>query len=220
MTFGMSKLMVGAAVTAFVIPGAALAQTNPTTGQAAPQQQAAGAAQGGSLTVGATVHDTAGGVVGTIERIEGDYAIVATSAHKVRLPKSSFAITPKGPVIAMTAAQLDAAAAQAAPPPGTKPNVVMGASVVDTQGGAVGTITEVDAQFATVQLTTGQKVRLPITAFGAGLNGKLRIAMTAAQLGAAAGASAAPQAGATSPAAAAGAATSTAASMSNSSTPQ
>ena len=64
-----------------------------------------------------------------------------------------------------------------------------GAAVADMQGGAVGTIATVDAQFATVELASGGKVRLPVTAFGAGSNGGLRIAMTAQQLSAAAGAS-------------------------------
>ena len=99
---------------------------------------------------------------------------------------------PNGPVIAMTAAQIDAAVAQAAPAPqaaAAKPDVTQGAAVADMQGGAVGTIATVDAQFATVELASGGKVRLPVTAFGAGSNGGLRIAMTAQQLSAAAGAS-------------------------------
>jgi len=181
-------LMVGAA--AAMLPAMAFAQTAPATG--APSTAAAPAATTQGLAVGAKVLDTAGGTVGSIETIDGDFAVVATSKSRVRLPKSSFAIGPNGPVIGMTADQLDQAVAQATPAhaaAAAKPNVVQGAAVSDMQGGAVGTIADVNAQFATVQLVSGAKVRLPINAFGAGANGGLRVAMTAQQLGAAAGAS-------------------------------
>ncbi len=153
------------------------------------------AAPAPALAQGATVYDPQGGTVGTVESMQGEFVVLATAKSKARLPKSSFGAGAKGPVIAMTATQLDQAAAQAAPAAGAsasagtaKPDVAKGAQVADTQGGAVGTIAEVDAQFATVTLTTGGKVRLPVTAFGAGENGGLRVAMTAAQLSAAASA--------------------------------
>ena len=76
-------------------------------------------------------------------------------------------------------------AAQAA---AAKPNVAAGAAVGDTQGGSVGTVASVDGQVATVTLAGGGKVRLPVSAFAAGSDGGLKIAMTAAQLKAAAGA--------------------------------
>jgi len=196
-------LFVGASA---LIPAMALAQAapagappaatapaaaQPATGAATP---AAGAtASTGTLAAGATVLDTSGGTVGTIDSMDGDYAVLATTKNKVRLPKTSFAMGPNGPVIAMTAAQIDAAAAQAAPAQTAaataKPNVAQGAAVADMQGGSVGTVAAVDGQFATVQLASGTKVRLPVSAFAAGDNGGLKIAMTAQQLGAAAGAS-------------------------------
>jgi hypothetical protein len=188
----------------------ALAQTAPQ-GTAAPSTStgqvggATGATAGATVSQGAAVYDTQGGSVGTVESVNGDMVVLATQKSKVQLPMSSFASGAKGPVIGMTAAQLDQAAAQASPAgsgtqggatgagaaPGAsaKANVTQGAAVSDTQGGAVGTVSEVDAQFATVTLTTGGKVRLPISAFGAGANGGLRVAMSAAQLSAAAGAS-------------------------------
>jgi len=176
-------LMVGMA--AVMLPAMALAQAAPTAGTAAP------AAATPALAAGAKVLDTAGGTVGTIDSVDGDFAVVSTSKSHVRLPKSSFAMGPNGPVIAMTADQLDQAVAQATPAPtaAAKPNIVAGAAVSDMQGGAVGTIADVNAQFATVQLVSGTKVRLPVNAFGAGADGGLRVAMTAQQLGAAAGAS-------------------------------
>ncbi len=176
-------LMVG--MVAAMLPAMAFAQTAPAAGTAAP------AAAAPALAAGAKVLDTAGGTVGSIDSIDGDYAVVATTKSHVRLPKSSFAMGPNGPVIAMTADQLDQAVAQAAPAKtaAAKPNIVAGAAVSDMQGGAVGKISDVNAQFATVQLVSGAKVRLPVNAFGAGADGGLRVAMTAQQLGAAAGAS-------------------------------
>lgn len=191
-----SLLMAGAVA---LFPAAAMAQdasapaasstTAPAASAAAPTAGATGIAQG------AKVLDTSGGTVGTIESVDGDYAVIATTKSKVRLPKTSFAMGPSGPVIGMTASQLDDAASKAAPPQQTaaaptKADVVKGAAVADMQGGAVGTVADVDGQFATLALTTGSKVRLPVSAFGAGDNGGLKIAMTAAQLSAAAGASA------------------------------
>lgn len=196
MKFMMTGLAMGAAVA--MVPGMATAQTAPTAGAAAGTPAApATTAPAPAFAAGAKVLDTAGGTVGTIQSVDGDFAIVATSKSRVRLPKSSFAMGPNGPVIAMTADQLDQAVAQAAPaqaPAAAKPNVVQGAAVTDMQGGAVGTIADVNAQFATVELVGGTKVRLPVNAFGAGTDGGLRIAMTAQQLGAAA--SAAPSGGA------------------------
>lgn len=186
-----------AATSAFALvaaSGTALAQTAATATQGSATATATATAAP-TLAQGTTVYDTQGGTVGTVESLQGEFVVLATAKSKARLPKSSFATGTKGPVIAMTAAQLDQAAAQAAPAASatatagtTKPDVAKGAQVADTQGGAVGTVAEVDAQYATVSLTTGGKVRLPVTAFGAGANGTLRVAMTAAQLSAAAGA--------------------------------
>lgn len=197
----MTKLMLsGGLLASAMIPAIAIAQTAPapsaTPGAATPAaagDSAKGTPATGAVGIvqGAKVLDTAGGTVGTIESVTGDMAVVATTKSKVQLPKSSFALGPNGPVIAMTAAQLDDAAAKAAPQVAAasttpaKADVVKGASVVDTQGGAVGTVADVDGQIATLTLTTGSKVRLPVTAFGAGENGALRVAMTAAQLSAA-----------------------------------
>ncbi|USI72106.1 hypothetical protein [Sphingomonas morindae] len=195
----MTKTTILAAASAFGLIAATplFAQTAPA---AAPADGAATSAP--AVAQGATVYDPQGGTVGTVESVDGDFVVLATAANKVRLPKSSFGTGPKGPMIAMTAAQLDQAAAQAMPQgaaaagaaagatasANTQPNVAKGAQVTDTQGGAVGTVAEVDSQFATVELATGGKVRLPVSAFGAGLNGGLRVAMTAQQLSAAASA--------------------------------
>lgn len=71
-----------------------------------------------SLTPGTAVSDQNGGAVGTIEAIEGDLVTVATPNAKAKLPKSAIVQGPKGAVIGMTQAQLEAAAKGSTPPAG------------------------------------------------------------------------------------------------------
>jgi len=200
MNITRNALMLGACA---LLPAAAFAQSSPpangattpaaaaTDSTATTSAATAPATSTASIVAGSKVLDTAGGTAGTIESVDGDYVVLATAKSKVRLPKTSFAMGPNGPVIAMTAAQIDTAAAQATPAAAATPakaSVTAGASVSDTQGGAVGSVSAVAGQIATVTLTTGSKVRLPVSAFAAGTDGGLKVAMTAAQLSAAAGA--------------------------------
>ena len=94
-------------------PLAANAQTAPApqAGAAAP---AAGAATAAAPTVGATVVDTQGNTVGTIASTDGTNAVVDTGTVKAAVPLSSFGTGPKGPTLAMTKAELEAAAGQGA----------------------------------------------------------------------------------------------------------
>lgn len=73
------------------------------------------------VTAGATVSDTTGATVGTIKEVDAAYALLETPKSKVRLPLSAFSKGTSGPVIGMTAAQLDAAAAAGAPASTTAP---------------------------------------------------------------------------------------------------
>ncbi len=150
---------------------------------AAPAPAAAPAA----IAQGATVYDQSGAVVGTVTALDGQFATLSTARSKVKLPLSSFGTSDKGPLLGMTAAQVDAAAsaaAPAAPPAAAPPKLVAGVAVNDTTGRPVGRIETVDGQFATLA-TARSKVRLPLTAFAGGDNAPV-IAMTAEQLDAAA----------------------------------
>jgi Cu/Zn superoxide dismutase len=148
--------------------------------------QGAGAAAGAKVSVGAQVVDTAGNPVGTIEQVSADLAVLSTGTNKVSLPVASFGVGEKGPVLAMTRAEVDAAAAGAAASQKAEATaqITQGAQVTDTKGAPVGTIESVEGEFATVA-TTNSKVRLPLTAFGKGASGPV-IAMSAAELDAAA----------------------------------
>lgn len=67
-----------------------------------------------NLVAGAQVTGTGGAGVGTIESIDGEFVTLKlTSGKLVRLPRNGIAPGPNGAVIGMTAAELEAAAAQA-----------------------------------------------------------------------------------------------------------
>lgn len=144
------------------------------------------AAASGKIAAGAMVTDTKGGSVGKIATIDGDFATLDTGTNKVRLPISSFAVGATGPVIAMTKAEVDAAATGAADQDKAALAAMLtpGTKVMDTSGGAVGTIEANDGTLVTVA-TAKTKAKLPTSAFAKGATGPV-IAMTAAQLDAAA----------------------------------
>lgn len=141
------------------------------------------------VKAGAAVSDTSGAPVGTIESVNGDLAVVSTGTNKVSLPVSAFGQGDKGPIIAMTKAQLDSAAsgAKANAEAELKAQLTTGASVYGSDGTVVGTVDATDAQFVTLAMGD-QKVKLPLDSFAKGAQGA-SIGMTAAELKAAAGAS-------------------------------
>lgn len=140
-----------------------------------------------SMAVGAKVSDANGGEVGTISKVDGQFVVVKTDKHEVRLPVTSFTAHNGGFLFGMTRDQLNAEVEKTLAAANAK--IVAGASVTGSQGGNVGTIEAIDEQFVTVKLGSGKKVRLPRAAVAPGPNGAV-IGMTAAELEAAAGAAA------------------------------
>lgn len=153
--------------------------------------QQAGAQAG--MAAGAKVSDAQGGEVGTITKVDGQFVVLKTDKHEVRLPVTSFTAHNGGFLFGMTRDQLNAEVEKTVAAANSK--IVAGASVTGSQGGNVGTIDAIDDQFVTVKLTSGKKVRLPRAAIAAGPNGGV-IGMTVAELEAAAGAAGATDAGA------------------------
>jgi preprotein translocase subunit YajC len=137
------------------------------------------------LAQGAQVRDTNGAEVGTITSVDGQFVILKTDRHEVRLPVASFAAAPGHFLIALTRDQLNAEVdktkAQASA------NLAAGAIVTGSQGATVGTIEAIDAEFVTLKLTSGKMVRLPRNAIAGNATGGA-IGMTAAELQAAAAA--------------------------------
>ena len=67
------------------------------------------------VTKGATVLGKDGGVVGKIESVSADAAVVATGKSRAQIPMTSFGKTSQGLVIAMSKTELEAAASGKAP---------------------------------------------------------------------------------------------------------
>lgn len=143
------------------------------------------AAATANFAAGAKVSDTQGGEVGTIARVDGEFVILKTDKHEVRLPKTSFTASNGGFIMAMTRDQVNAAVEQTQAQAAA--TLVAGAAVTGSEGGQIGTIDAIDDQFVTVKLTSGKLVRLPRASVAAGTRGAL-VGMTVAELEAAAGA--------------------------------
>ncbi len=169
----MKKSLIAALLMgAFMTPGVALAQD-------------AAEASAPSLAVGATVYDSQGGEVGTIEKVAGQAVIVYTGTNRATLGANAFVKGPKGPVIGMTKAQLDAAVEQAA----AKADAAMAAALVpeaeirSQDDVVVGKVEKIDGDDVIVALEDGaitlKKEHLTTDANG------LKLFMTAAQFHAA-----------------------------------
>lgn len=126
------------------------------------------------------VYDTAGGEVGTIKSMDGTNFVIDTGTNTATLALTSLGTGPKGPVLAMTKVQLDAAAekAQAAAAEALAAAIVVDAPVFASDGttqlGKIAEVSETD-----FILDTGSaKVKLPRTSVAKGAAG-LMIGMTA-----------------------------------------
>jgi hypothetical protein len=167
------------------MPAAPGAQATPGA-QAAPGTATATATKAAAApTVGGTVYDAQGGMVGTIDSTDGTNAVVDTGTVKAAIPLTSFGTGPNGPTLTMTKAELEAAAGQGAAQAAQnfRSQLSAGATVYGVGGASLGTIKAVDGEFVTVTTEKGD-ARLPLGSFGPGPQG-VTIGMTAAQLDAA-----------------------------------
>ncbi|HYI05929.1 MAG TPA: hypothetical protein VD858_13635, partial [Reyranella sp.] len=106
-----------------------------------------------SISAGMTVKDTAGGVVGTVAGVDGQYLTVKTDRNEVRLPVTSFTPVDGALLFGMTRDQLNAEVDKAKAAADAK--VVVGAAVTGAGGASVGTIEALDGEFVTLKLTSG-----------------------------------------------------------------
>lgn len=164
------KIWIGAnrALTAALIAGAGVAAT-PALAQAS------------GVVPGMQVVDQAGNPVGTIASMKGGNVVLNTGTHQVAVPASSFAVSKGKLLFGMTKAQVDAAAEQASAKAAAA--VVPGANVYGKNGALAGTIDSIDADYATIKLTTGEKIRIPRSGIGGAPNGNgAMIGVTVEQL--------------------------------------
>lgn len=141
-------------------------------------------------TVGATVLDPQGGVVGKIVSVAGTAVVIDTGTNKATIDAASIGAGANGPTIAYTKAQLDAAVAGASQEAAAKLTaaLVAGAAVKSQDGVAIGTIKEVTAQGNVVVERPGSKpVALPKDTLMLNAAGEVSLLFTAAQFEAAIG---------------------------------
>lgn len=180
------KFLAGVATGAILLaPALAAAQTQ-TAGRRIPTPAPAQApAAPATPTVGATVYDSAGVSIGTIEQVTPQAVVVNIGTAKVSLPPASIGSGPQGLRIALTRADVEAAArqAQAGQQQQLQAQLTAGATVRGAGGAVVGTIKSNDG--TNVVMTTDKgDVALPLSGFGMGPNGPI-IGLTQAQLDAA-----------------------------------
>ena len=141
------------------------------------------------IAEGATIYGPQGNEVGKVVSKTGDIVVVNTGKHSASLPVASFTSGAKGLAIGFTRDQLNAAVenAQAQAEARLAAALVPGSAVVSSDGIAVGTIKEIDAEgIVTVEREAGP-YRLAKTHFihnGTGL----ALAITAQKLDEAIGA--------------------------------
>jgi hypothetical protein len=163
----MKKSLIAAAIAA-----ASLAPV------AASAQSAAAAV---APTVGAKVYGPEGNEVGTVESVQNGVITVNTGAARAGLPTSAFAMREKGLTIGMTKEQLEAAinGAKAQSSAAKEAAMVVDAPIKSSDGVVLGTISKIEGDDVTVQLSDGASAILKKSYLGL-VNGSLALGMTAA----------------------------------------
>lgn len=156
------KLAASAALAAAIVPAAAYAQAAPA-----------------NLSAGAIVYDPQGGEVGKIVSNAGGNVVIDTGTHSATIPAAALSKGDKGPTIAYTKAQLDAAieAASGKAAAALDQALVVDAAVAGKNGALVGTVKEVQDSQVVIARPDGALVALPKSAFSVGASG-LQISMT------------------------------------------
>jgi preprotein translocase subunit YajC len=137
------------------------------------------------IKVGTTIYDRNENVVGKIQSVKGDAAVIDTGSAKITLGLSSFMSWPKGPSISMTRSELEAAAAkvQQSGDEEVRLQLTPGANVYDSSGAIAATVDSVQGNDVIINVGK-HKAKLPVSAFSKSEKGA-RIDSTAAELEAA-----------------------------------
>lgn len=131
-------------------------------------------------SVGMQVVDSSGGAVGTVTAIQGDNVQVRTDKHDALLPKASFTAANGKLQFGMTQAQLDSKIEQASA--ASQKSIAADAVVNGSAGSAVGKIDSVLEGNATITLSSGKKIQMPISGLRGNPDGTVSIGYTAEQL--------------------------------------
>ena len=125
-----SKLKLLAGAVAIGIPMAAVAQEAPKTEEPAPQAAPQATEQqsdtqtpasqvkpatAADIKTGAEVHDQKGDLVGKVESVDAEGAVVSTGTTRAKIALSGIGVSEKGLVVGITRAELEAQAKKAKP---------------------------------------------------------------------------------------------------------
>lgn len=149
------------------------------------------AALAADLTAGATVRDRDGVQIATVEGLEADGAIVKAGERLAKLPLDAFGKDDNGLLLAVTAAEFQAAIAASSVPAAAvqeeeefaeaaPSDMLPGASVRDIDGVPLGTVEET-VENGVILLVDGKRVKLALDSFAKDGQGLL-IGITAAEL--------------------------------------
>lgn len=178
----------------------ALAAIALTTTAALPTMAAAQEASA-SVTAGATVYGNDGAEIGTLERIEGETAILVVDGMKAPVPANAFGTGEKGATLNATKAQivgmLQAAKQQAIA--ARDAALVVGAEAMTAQHAPLGTVLEINGNNVIIARggDEANKITLLREHFAADADGMLMALLTNAQIDAAMAAQAGAPAGGT-----------------------
>jgi len=151
-------------------------------------KQKAEAALATALVAGAAVHTSDGAQVGTVQTVNADNVVIEhQSAGAIALPKAQFTVDANGKLaLGMTAAQLDAALApQEQQAAAIDEALVAGAAVATSDGVAVGTVQDIQADGTVVVAREAGPIAFPKDQFTLTEDGGLSLRFTDAQLKAA-----------------------------------
>ncbi len=148
----------------------ASAPVSPAFAQAAPAN---------AFAVGTQVTDANGAAVGTVTAVNGDVVTVKTDRLEANLAKSSFTPNEGKLLVGLTQAELNAAVEK--DKAAAEASLAVGAEVKGTGGATLGTIDAIDAEFVTIKLASGNKVRIPRSGIAGAATGAV-IGLSAEQL--------------------------------------
>jgi preprotein translocase subunit YajC len=137
------------------------------------------AAQANAFAVGTQVTDANGAAVGTVTAVNGDVVTVKTDRLEANLAKSSFTPNEGKLLVGLTQAELNAAVEK--DKAAAEASLAVGAVVKGTGGATLGTIDAIDAEFVTIKLASGNKVRIPRSGIAGAATGAV-IGLSAEQL--------------------------------------
>lgn len=141
---------------------------------------AASASPAFAQAVGMPIVDSSGAPVGTVTALKGDNVEMKTDKHEALLPRSSFTLANGKLLFGMTQAQLNSQIEASAA--ASMASIAAGAKVKGVNGADLGKVDTVENGEVTITLTSGKRLRLPISGARGNADGTVTLGYTAEQI--------------------------------------